>query len=234
MNKNTKKLIISLFALSIIVLSSSTAEAQNSYMTNTNTNNMQYTEYNTSSVTLNSSLNPSGKTTTAWFEYSTDPNFRTWNETEHEYVGSSNQESPFGAIINNLSPNTVYYFRVITNDGKSTIKGNILSFNTMGQNNNVSYNNSNFTNTNYSATNTRYINQTQPTVYTNQSTNYQNTVPVYQNTNRTVNTNNVANPLFGATFLPNTLGTWLVLLLLILIIAIVVKKLSRTTYVIQK
>ena len=81
----------------------------------------------------------------------------------------------------------------------------------MGQNNNVSYNNSNFTNTNYSATNTRYINQTQPTVYTNQSTNYQNT-PVYQNTNRTVNTNNVANPLFGATFLPNTLDTWLVLL----------------------
>ena len=76
MNKNTKKLIISLFALSIIVLSSmKIQQKRKTHMTNTNTNNMRYTEYNTSSVTLNSSLNPSGKTTTAWFEYNADRKF---------------------------------------------------------------------------------------------------------------------------------------------------------------
>lgn len=224
--KIIKNLIYSLFVLILIVSFSSVAEAQN-YYSNTN----QYTSNTmSSSVTLNSSLNPGGQTTTAWFEYSTDPKFQTWNETEHEYVGSSYQESPFGAMINNLMPNTVYYFRVVTNNGKNTTKGNILSFNTNTQNNNISYNNSNFVNTNSNTTNTRYIsgyNYGQPIAYSN-------TYPTnYQNTNRTYNSN-VANPLFSTSFLPNTLGAWLILILLIFAIIVIVRKLFKTTYIIHK
>lgn len=226
MKKNMRNLILFLFIILGIIIFSPLANAQTSY-TNTNyTNSEQYMRESISSVTLNSSLNPGGYTTTAWFEYSLDPNFRTLNETEHKYVGSSNEEIPFGTTINNLIPNTIYYFRVITNNGRNTTKGNILSFTT--KQNNIS------SNTNYSTTNARYvdnyINQTQP-LNTTGYTNYQNqnNSSIYQNTNR-VSNNNVANPLFANTFLPNNLGGWLVLFLIILIIIIVIRKLFKTNY----
>lgn len=240
MKNQMKNLMIVLFVLGIVSLAH-TASAQTYYTNNgmtTQQNSQTYTSV-TSSVDLNASVNPGGYTTTAWFEYGTDANFYAFNETEHIFIGAGYSDMPVAVTINNLTPNTMYYFRVITNNGRNTIKGNVLTFMT-NQNQNTQSTLSNTNSTRYVSTNTnyinRYVNTTTPT-YTNQTSNNTQlyTTPVYSTAPVTYSNSVVANPLFGTTFLPSNVFDWLILLILIFAIVWVIRRLSQpTTYVIQK
>jgi hypothetical protein len=235
MKRNIKNTIAFLSLFGMFFVFASSVEAQ-TYYSNTQTTS-------TSSVALNATVNPGGRSTTGWFEYTTDPNFYSWNETEHVYVGSTNSDTPLMATLNNLVPNTVYYFRVVTNNGKKVYKGNTLSFVTTSQTQTYS----NVTNTVPVAVNTsniRYVNAPQPTtvLYTTTPTNQvttntnANVATVYRSVN-TTNPNyvNVANPVFGSTFLPNTIFGWLLLMLIILAIFVVVRRLAQPqTYIVHK
>lgn len=152
MKKYIQNLIV-LGSLSIFVLSPVSTFAQ-SYANNAIVSSP-------TSVILNASIDPNGANTSGWFEYGTDANLYTWTETPRIYVGSGYAEMPFTQTINNLAPNTVYYYRAVANSS-TIVKGNILSFvtNTNNAYTNVSstvygtntYNNmypSNYTNTQY-------------------------------------------------------------------------------------
>jgi len=96
------------------------------------------------SAVLNASVNPGGTRTTAWFEYGTNSSLNTWTETTHELIGAFDYAKPFSQTVYNLQPNTLYYFRVVTNNGYNTYRAQILSF-TTGTNyttNQTSYNQS--------------------------------------------------------------------------------------------
>ncbi|MBP6866243.1 MAG: hypothetical protein KBC12_01735 [Candidatus Pacebacteria bacterium] len=90
------------------------------------------------SAVLNASVNPGGTRTTAWFEYGTNSSLNTWTETQHELIGTFNYAKAFSQTVYNLQPNTLYYFRVVTNNGYDTYRAGILSFTTGS--NNTSYN----------------------------------------------------------------------------------------------
>lgn len=77
---------------------------------------------------LNATVNPGGAPATAWFEYGTDSNLSNYMETKHESIGSYNSSRSFSQVINDVMPNTVYYFRVVTNNGYNTYRAQILSF----------------------------------------------------------------------------------------------------------
>jgi len=101
------------------------------------------------SAVLNASVNPGGTRTTAWFEYGTNPSLNTWTETTHELIGTFNYAKAFSQTVYNLQPNTLYYFRVVTNNGYDTYRAGILSFTTGTNSSNTSYN-TNQTSYNYS------------------------------------------------------------------------------------
>lgn len=152
MKKYTKNLII-LAMFGLFVLSFGTAKAQNLYSTNG-------AFPGATSVILSASINPNGNPTTGWFQISTNSAMNYPTETNHVYVGSSRSETSFTDTINGLSPNTVYYYRALANNGYSTTKGNILSFSTKSYNDVSSVN---YMNTSYNNA-TVYTN---PTVYSN-------------------------------------------------------------------
>ena len=90
------------------------------------------TNITTNSSTLNGSINPNGYATTGWFEYGTLSNLLTSTETTHLDQGLLNTPSVLSQNLSNLSPNTIYYFRVVANNTYGTSKGTILSFKTEG------------------------------------------------------------------------------------------------------
>lgn len=234
MKNKMKNFILALFVLGIASLA--TAVSAQTYYTNNGTTTQQTSQMyysGTSSVDLNASVNPGGYTTTAWFEYGTDANFYAFNETEHVFIGAGYSDMPVAVTINSLMPNTMYYFRVITNNGRSTVKGNVLTFMTTQNQNTVSTSTTN--NTNYV---NRYMNTTTPVTYTNQPTTTNASLYTTQNYNTTpvTYTNSVvANPLFGTAFLPSNVFDWFILLILIFAIVWVIRRLSQpTAYVIAK
>ena len=236
--------------LGMVLSFGSSAQAQNLYVTTTNATPTTY------GAVLRGMVNPGGYTTTAWFEYSTYQDLSYANQTTLEIVGSTPIDTMFSRDAQNLQPNTMYYFRLVANNGYETQRGNILSFSTTYQQQYVQQQyyyqqptqpqviNTPGTveivrNTKYVVTDTKYVQNTatqnsnvNTTVSTN--TNYTNPNPysTYQPTNGTVSTAytnaNVANPLFGATFLPNTFFGWILLLILILLIVWVARKIATT------
>jgi phosphodiesterase/alkaline phosphatase D-like protein len=102
---------------------------------------------------LNASVNPNGTGTSAWFEYGTDANMVYYTETAHNYVGSSYGDVPFSQKITGLSPNSVYFYRAVANNG-TTAKGSIMSFTTVNNNNATT----SYTNTVYPVNNVVYTN----------------------------------------------------------------------------
>lgn len=131
-------------------------------------------EVNTSNVTVNTfdataygMVKPNGQTTTAWFEYSTDLNFTTYMESTHFFVGSQNTNSPIKITIRNLKPDNIYYGRMVADNSKVKVEGNILMF----------------------KTNPRIENQT-VTIVNTQTINTNNSTPVriINNTNSNTNT----------------------------------------------
>lgn len=146
LNKFKNLIFVVLFFSVIFSFSTKTINAQ---ITNVNST------FGTTEAVLNATITPNGYSTIGWFEYGTDNSLRNKIETERRYVGTTNNPVDFSQRVEGLTPNTTYYFRVITNNGRETIRGAILSFITVP--NTVAQNTTTVSTTNY-ATNTQYTN----------------------------------------------------------------------------
>lgn len=164
-------------------------------------------------IKLESFINPEGVMTTGWFEYTTDPYFANWSETEHKIIGAGRVSTPLRETLENLEGGRTYYYRLAFDNGESTTKGPISSFQTQAtytqsSTNSTSSNSSNLSANAISATNQNYI-----------YTDGQN-LAVYQN---------AANSLLAGSFLPQGLSGWLIVILLVLGIVSLVKKISKVS-----
>lgn len=83
-----------------------------------------------STATLNGLLDLNGYVGTAWFEYGTSSSLSTYNHTDHLPYNSSSSNISFDQTIDDLTPNTTYYFRAAGSNSYGTDKGSILSFKT--------------------------------------------------------------------------------------------------------
>jgi hypothetical protein len=79
--------------------------------------------------TISGSGSPNGAPTWAWFEYGTSTVLdRT---TQEQYMGSGTSTHGFSALLTNLAPHTVYYYRAdAKNPNGSSHLGKILNFTT--------------------------------------------------------------------------------------------------------
>ncbi|MFH1246390.1 MAG: fibronectin type III domain-containing protein, partial [Candidatus Liptonbacteria bacterium] len=84
------------------------------------------------SAQLNATINPRGRTVTYHFEYGVDQNSLT--STPNQTVSGSGAQS-VSAVIDRLTPNTQYVFRVVASNpcGGADIRGQFLTLNTNGQ-----------------------------------------------------------------------------------------------------
>lgn len=80
-------------------------------------------------VTFNGLVNPNGVSTDAWFRYGTDPSLSSYDETDHELVGSATENQPVSVSVNTLEPWKTYYFQVVAeNTVGGSQEGTISSF----------------------------------------------------------------------------------------------------------
>lgn len=165
----------------------------------------------TNEVKLESFINPEGVMTTGWFEYTTDPYFANWSETEHKIIGAGRVSTPLRETLENLEGGRTYYYRLAFDNGESTTKGPISSFQTQMIYTNTSKNSTSSSASNLGANALSATNQN----YT--YTDGQN-LAVYQN---------AANSLLAGSFLPQGMSGWLIAILLLLGIVSVVKKISK-------
>ncbi len=70
------------------------------------------TDVTDTAATLNGVVNPTGYTTTAWFEWGTDPSFGAYSATPGSAIGGGATDIPVAVPISGLSAGTTYYFRV--------------------------------------------------------------------------------------------------------------------------
>ena len=78
------------------------------------------------SATLHGIVNPKGLTTTAWFEYGTTTSLG--NSTPTTYLDDSFTNFPIQRTIDNLQPNTKYYFRACASNSMGQTQGSIKYF----------------------------------------------------------------------------------------------------------
>ena len=83
------------------------------------------------SATLNSTINPNGQSTTAWFQYGLTTSYGS--ETAHESVGTGSISYP--KTVSGLSPGTTYHFRVVAQNACGITYGGDLTFTTLAANN---------------------------------------------------------------------------------------------------
>ncbi|MCX6143621.1 MAG: T9SS type A sorting domain-containing protein [Ignavibacteriales bacterium] len=80
------------------------------------------------SATLNGIVNPSGMSTTAYFESGTSSTLSTVTTTKPKSIGSGVVAISVSDSLRGLSPSTTYYFRIVSENSAGTKKGQILSF----------------------------------------------------------------------------------------------------------
>ena len=80
------------------------------------------------SATLNGSVNPNGRSTTAWFEWGTSPTLATFTSTPNRFVWSRTANQAVRANLTGLVAGTTYYCRVAAFNSAGTVKGSIVSF----------------------------------------------------------------------------------------------------------
>lgn len=80
------------------------------------------------SATLNGTVNPNHSATSAWFEWGTSANLSSFDSTISQSLGSGADNALLSSILNNLTGNTTYYFRVAASNSGGTTKGTIQSF----------------------------------------------------------------------------------------------------------
>jgi hypothetical protein len=79
---------------------------------------------------LNGSINPNGMSTSFFFEWGTSIGYG--NSTQLDSVGAVNSTTSVSASIGNLSPNTLYHYRLVaSNSSSGLIRGMDNSFTTM-------------------------------------------------------------------------------------------------------
>jgi hypothetical protein len=84
-----------------------------------------------SSATLNGNVNPGGQSTTAWFEWGTDPTLSSSSSTAAQSAGSGSTVFGFSASLTGLPASTTHYFRAVASNAGGTVRGNILPFTTL-------------------------------------------------------------------------------------------------------
>lgn len=89
------------------------------------------TSITVSGATLNGSVNPNGLATAAWFEWGTDSNLGTFDNTTAQNIGSALTDQPILAALPGLTVGTTYYFRAAASNSGGVTKGTIRSFNTV-------------------------------------------------------------------------------------------------------
>lgn len=87
-------------------------------------------ETDESSARLNSSVNPNGAETTAWFEFGRSYTLR--GAGGNRSLGFVPGETSFAIVLIGLKPGTAYYYRVAAKNSFGIKYGNILSFTTSG------------------------------------------------------------------------------------------------------
>jgi N-acetylneuraminic acid mutarotase len=91
----------------------------------------QATQITSTAATLNGTVNPNFAETNAWFQLSTDYNFNNFNSVGFQNLGSTNNFVPLTYRVENLLPNTTYYFKVVAaNNGGWNIPHIYYSFTT--------------------------------------------------------------------------------------------------------
>jgi hypothetical protein len=80
-------------------------------------------------ATLNGSVDSYGSATTYYFQYGTSGGSLT-NSTVSQSAGSGTTSTSATATLSSLSPNTIYYFRLVANNSAGTVYGTTLGFTT--------------------------------------------------------------------------------------------------------
>ena len=86
------------------------------------------TSITTADAIFNGSVNPNGLSTTAWFEYGTDPSLSSWTNTAGQAMGSGSLPVSYNRSVSGLSSYTNYYYRAAASNSGGTQKGVIKSF----------------------------------------------------------------------------------------------------------
>jgi lysophospholipase L1-like esterase len=81
-------------------------------------------------ATLHGGVNPNGTSTTAWFEWGTDPTLSTFSVTSNQSVGSGTAVISFSVPLSGLSAYQTIYFRAVASSSGGTRQGTIKSFST--------------------------------------------------------------------------------------------------------
>ncbi len=84
----------------------------------------------TRSAVVVGNITPNNAPTNVWFEYGTD-SFTLNQNTSSEAIGNSGTNLIVSKFLNNLAPNTTYYYRAVAQNSYGKIPGGILSFVTL-------------------------------------------------------------------------------------------------------
>jgi hypothetical protein len=98
------------------------------YPISVNTNNP--TNVTGNSIVLNGSINNNNYSSTAYFEYGTNSNLNSYQETNRVNLLPAYGDNNFSQTIYNLNPNTTYYYRIVGTNSNNSAKGSIYSFRT--------------------------------------------------------------------------------------------------------
>ncbi len=86
----------------------------------------------TSSARLHGTVNPNGDATTYWFEYGVDSLLGNIlkSTTQTALAGMGTEPVAVSAAIDELQPNTRYYFRLVGRNSYGTVRSDIKNFRT--------------------------------------------------------------------------------------------------------
>ncbi len=81
-------------------------------------------------ATLNGTVNPNGFATEAWFEYGTNPNLASFDNTATQNFAPGTITQPVDMTLTGLTPGTTYYFRLVASSVNGWVEGEIFHFTT--------------------------------------------------------------------------------------------------------
>ena len=79
---------------------------------------------------LNGTVNLNGKATEAWFEYGTNPNLASYDNTTTQNIVAGTGTQPVNHVLSGLTPGTTYYFRLAASNAGGWAEGEIFHFTT--------------------------------------------------------------------------------------------------------
>lgn len=79
---------------------------------------------------LNGTVSPNGTATVAWFEYGTNPNLASYDNTTTQNIVAGTVTQPVNTPLSGLTSGTTYYFRLMASNAGGFAEGKIFSFTT--------------------------------------------------------------------------------------------------------